>query len=621
MKINSYILSSFLAVFFLCVSGASSLAQEYDITGHYFPKGTVWLNTDGPMSQNNFENKITLVVVSDFECVECGYYLSTLQEELMQTPGVQIIQVIRGNTNAPVSRKFVLQYIQQYGYTHPVAMVADYSGFQGTGILEVPFFMLYQKSNVPVFAQGGVTGYGSLIKKLDEVKSNKELLQSCYNYQLQPAIMPSWWGNPVIENPTALCADDDNDKLYVIDAAHDRIVELDGAGLCTKVIGSSAAGFSEDYLNNSRFDHPQGICYHEGKLYIADTYNHRIRVADLNTQRVQTICGNGQTTLQKSNELVLGKDPIGLPVGVAYWNKAIFTISAATNEVFQLNTAEGKAKKFADLPEGKFGAMRLCPVSIIGVKDHLYISMNDGSMVQIDKQGNKINVPANDGFTPSTLGEWKGQVIASSLKQNRIMLLGKKGWRFIAGDGTVGNKNGDSRKATFSSPVGLATLNGELFIADRENHELRKLSAPKKGKVRTFSVQLSRELIGEVAAHTFGESVVMDTLRLSKKESKIHVALDLGNYKLLPEWSSVDIDEVTGAYLPTQSVTEDGFTFGINNRFEGLDVYIEVYLMLEDPNNPGIYIVKRSYLSFVLDRVDNAPAAQEQVYKVNILPQ
>jgi NHL repeat len=247
--------------------------------------------------------------------------------------------------------------------------------------------------------------------------------------------------------------------------------------------------------------------------------------------------------------------------------------------------------------------------------------MNDGSMVQIDKQGNKINIPANDGFTPSTLGEWKGQVIASSLKQNRIMLLGKKGWHSIAGDGKVGNKNGDGRKASFNSPVGLATMNGELFIADRENHELRKLSAPKKGKVRSFSLQLSRELIGEVAAHTFGETVIMDTIRVGKKESKIHVALDLGNYKLLNEWSSVDIDEVTGAYLPTQNVTEDGFVFGINNRFEGLDVYIEVYLMLEDPDNPGIFIVKRSYLSFVLDRVNNAPAAQEQLYKVNILPQ
>ncbi len=594
--------------------------SEAIIEGHHFPKGTVWLNTDGPFAQNNFDNKITLIVVSDFDCVDCAYYLTTLQESLKQTPAIQIIQVIKGDANAPIQRNFVLQYIQQFGFNHPIAVVPDFSGFSGSTITQVPFFMLYEKKNTPVFAQGGIAGFDDLVKKIDTLKSDNALLQSCYNYQVQPSVLFDRWADPVVENPTALATDDELDRIYVNDAAHNRIVELDGAGNCTAVIGSNRKGFADDNLANSLFDHIQGICFQDGKLYLADTYNHRIRVADIASQRVYTLCGNGQNTIQKANEIKSGLNPIGLPVGLTFWNKNLYAISASTNELFEVNPQNGNATKFADLPEGRNGLMRIWPRSIVSVKDYLYVAMSDGSLVQLDKKGGIINFPTNKGFQVHTIGEWKGQLIATSVKEQRVMLMGKGGWRYIAGDGFSGNKNGPALEAKFNAPSGLAVINGELFIADRENHQLRTLSSSKKGTVRSFSLQLSRELIGETAAHTFGEMVVMDTIMVSKSESKIHVALDLGNFKLVPDWSYADIDEVSGAYLPTQEINEDGFVFGVNNRFEGLDVYIEVYLTVEDPDKPGIYIAKRSYLVFYIERVKDAPAKQEQVYTVNVLP-
>lgn len=50
------------------------------------------------------------------------------------------------------------------------------------------------------------------------------------------------------------------------------------------------------------FDHPDGIVSlfdHSGHgtsgiILIADTYNHRIRVIDLATNKVSTVCGNGE---------------------------------------------------------------------------------------------------------------------------------------------------------------------------------------------------------------------------------------------------------------------------------------------------------------------------------------
>ena len=47
------------------------------------------------------------------------------------------------------------------------------------------------------------------------------------------------------------------------------------------------------------FDHPDGLVYlpsneDEGILLVADTYNHRIRVIDLKSGKVSTLCGTGE---------------------------------------------------------------------------------------------------------------------------------------------------------------------------------------------------------------------------------------------------------------------------------------------------------------------------------------
>ncbi len=76
--------------------------------------------------------------------------------------------------------------------------------------------------------------------------------------------------------------------LYVADTYNNKIKRLD---LRTRKIetflGTGAAGTRDG--ENPTFDEPGGISYANGKLYIADTNNHLIRVADLKTKRVETL--------------------------------------------------------------------------------------------------------------------------------------------------------------------------------------------------------------------------------------------------------------------------------------------------------------------------------------------
>jgi thiol-disulfide isomerase/thioredoxin len=80
--------------------------------------------------------------------------------------------------------------------------------------------------------------------------------------------------------------------LYVADTYNNKIKRLDPrTRKIETVFGTGAAGARDG--DAPTFDEPGGITYAHGKLYIADTNNHLIRVADLKTRRVETLVLKG----------------------------------------------------------------------------------------------------------------------------------------------------------------------------------------------------------------------------------------------------------------------------------------------------------------------------------------
>ena len=83
--------------------------------------------------------------------------------------------------------------------------------------------------------------------------------------------------------------------LYVADTYNNKIKRLDPRTRKIETfLGTGVAGARDG--NNPTFDEPGGISYAHGKLYIADTNNHLIRVADLKTRRVETLILKGLET-------------------------------------------------------------------------------------------------------------------------------------------------------------------------------------------------------------------------------------------------------------------------------------------------------------------------------------
>ena len=79
-------------------------------------------------------------------------------------------------------------------------------------------------------------------------------------------------------------------SLWIVDSYNNKIKSLDPASrLCRTVVGSGNVGSADGPTEQAEFYEPGGVSAHDGKLYIADTNNHAVRVADFESKEVTTL--------------------------------------------------------------------------------------------------------------------------------------------------------------------------------------------------------------------------------------------------------------------------------------------------------------------------------------------
>lgn len=92
----------------------------------------------------------------------------------------------------------------------------------------------------------------------------------------------------LLAQPFAITSDGTN--LYWLDTEASALRRWNGKQVETLVgTGLFAFGFEDGSYPNAQLQHPQGLTYHNGKLWIADTYNQAVRVFDLQSGLLSTI--------------------------------------------------------------------------------------------------------------------------------------------------------------------------------------------------------------------------------------------------------------------------------------------------------------------------------------------
>lgn len=86
-----------------------------------------------------------------------------------------------------------------------------------------------------------------------------------------------------------------DNELYFVDAESSALRLFKDRNVITLVgKGLFDFGFKDGTITNAQLQHPQGIAVDQEGVYIADTYNHAIRFYNFKTKELSTLIGNGQ---------------------------------------------------------------------------------------------------------------------------------------------------------------------------------------------------------------------------------------------------------------------------------------------------------------------------------------
>lgn len=241
-------------------------------------------------------------------------------------------------------------------------------------------------------------------------------------------------------SPRAVAVDADG-NVYVADGINHSIRKITPTGDVSTLAGNGTSGFADGSGDAARFYFPKGLAIDaDGNLYVADDINHRIRkVTPLG--EVTTLAGSTSGYTDATGIAAQFHNPSGVAVdesGNVY-------VADAGNQRIRKITATGIVTTLAGsttgFGEGAGASARFSgPVGlVVDASGNVYVA---------DDENERIRKITSDGIVST-----------------------------LAGGYLAGATNGSGEVAQFRSPTGLAMdAAGIIYVADRHNHSIRKIS-------------------------------------------------------------------------------------------------------------------------------------------------
>ena len=139
---------------------------------------------------------------------------------------------------------------------------------------------------------------------------------------------------------------DDGTYLYVADSEASAIRRIDTrpGGQITTIIGEGLFDFGDqDGIGppNVRLQHPTGLVWHAGVVYIADTYNHKIKRLDPHTAECRSWIGSGIVGRQDGPA---GAAQLSEPSGVSVAGRQLYIADTNNHVIRVASLADGTVR-------------------------------------------------------------------------------------------------------------------------------------------------------------------------------------------------------------------------------------------------------------------------------------
>lgn len=240
---------------------------------------------------------------------------------------------------------------------------------------------------------------------------------------------------------------DGRGRIYIADTYNNRIRMVRTDGIISTIAGNGDAGYSgDDRATRTKLNYPTGVAVDQhGNVYVADTYSNRVRCISPNG-RIRTVAGSGQPGFSGDGGPAVAAR-VNHPQGVAVGGDGLYIADTYNNRVRRIDN-DGTINTVAGTGDAGFAG-------------------DNGPAT-----GAMLNTPFD--ITVAATGD----LYLADTVNNRIRRVAGGVITTIAGSGvfgTTGRAGGSATAAQLAEPLGVAVddHSGDVYIVESSQSVLR----------------------------------------------------------------------------------------------------------------------------------------------------
>jgi len=486
-----------------------------------------WLNTDKPLTLSALKGKVVLLDFWTYGCINCMHIIPDLKKLEKKYPNeLVVIGVHSAKFENEKDTENIRRIILRYEIEHPIVNDADFKIWNAYAVNAWPTRYLIDPGGYVIGKLSGEGGYAELDKAISdsiaEFRKRGELNEAPLKLVLEKAKV----GDLPLAFPGKILTDEKNDRLFIADSGHNRIVVAKLDGTLVDVIGTGTHGMVSGSFADSSFFRPQGLALDGDQLYVADTENHLIRRIDLKARTVETIAGTGVQMRQYGQSGPALKIALNSPWDLQLVGHTLYIAMAGPHQIWKLDLDKMEISTFAgsgregridgaligppsELPDGTPpGSAFAQPSGLATDGQTLYVSDAEANIIRavdLGPNGKVRTLVGGDLFDfgdkegrgdavrlqhPLGLARWNDKLLIADTYNHRIKLLdpAARTVKAFAGLGKPGQADGAA--PSFYEPGGISIAKGKLYVADTNNHAIRVVDLNTK-ETRTLPMTMS----------------------------------------------------------------------------------------------------------------------------------
>ena len=380
-------------------------------------------------------------------------------------------------------------------------LIAEYKDKNAIDFKELSFRLEKQRKplSTPLAFPGKVLAFAITATEAKVLQQHQALLGEMTedNQSVDETVLPGP-ANSVQQSLVGSC-------LFIADSGHNRIVVSTTEGEVLHVIGTGKPGLTDGGFAEAEFFAPQGMAFDAESqiLYVADTENHALRKIDFTTQRVETLAGTGEQSHEIAPSSGKGLETqLNSPWDLERVGNRLFIAMAGSHQIWEMQLDTGMIGIYAgtgrescvdgNLAESAFSQ----PSGLSTDRSELFVADSEISSIRavgIDEDpkvrtvcgsGELFGFGDKDGRADEVrlqhcLGVEYAQnyLWVADTYNHKIKRIDQRGGtcRTMIGDGTAGLVDAKGLKARFFEPSGLSAIGSHLFVADTNNHVIRRV--------------------------------------------------------------------------------------------------------------------------------------------------